>query len=36
MLAAHQRQPFTESLQTAVEESGVKPYVALAIPACFF
>ncbi|KAI4259811.1 MAG: hypothetical protein L6R42_004394 [Xanthoria sp. 1 TBL-2021] len=33
MLATHQRQPFTESLQTAVGESGVKPYVALAIPA---
>lgn len=36
MLSTHQRQPFTESLQTAVEESGVKPYVALAIPAYVF
>lgn len=36
MLATDQRQLFTESLPTAIEESGVKPYVALAMPSCVF
>ena len=36
MLATHQRQLFTGRLRTAVEEIGVKPYVARVLPPCTY
>ncbi len=31
MLATHQRQPFTDRLQSVVKGSGIKPYVVLLL-----